>query len=171
MITPDPRPQIQPLLISAYIAIASGVITFLAAFLLPLSGHLFMATLLLSAGFATFAVGELLNHPKQKLITRETVKNNTNPRYHRTRNPCSLGNLFDISGLLLFFISLSYFFFPYWVNFIIWWSGKKTQFGRFLSQFDFLPEPHSGQEIKKWVHLRKKIKYLIQLPRGVTRWT
>ena len=113
MITPDPRPQIQPLLISAYFAIASGIITFLTAFLLPLSGHLFMATLLLSAGFATFAVGELLNHPKQKLITRETVKNNTSSRYHRTRNPCSLGNLFDISGLLLFFISLSYFFFPY----------------------------------------------------------
>jgi hypothetical protein len=113
MITPEPHPQIQPLLISAYAAIVSAIIIFVTALMFPLPEHRFKAILILSAGFATFGIGEFLNHPKQKLITRETVKASKKPRYHRTRNPCSLGNLFDISGLLFLFTSLSYFFFPH----------------------------------------------------------
>jgi hypothetical protein len=113
MMTPEPHPQIQPLLISAYAAVVSGIIIFVTALIFPLPEHRFKAILILSAGFATFGIGEFLNHPKQKLITRESVKTSKRLRYHRNRNPCSLGNLFDISGLLLLFISLSYFFFPH----------------------------------------------------------
>jgi len=110
---PESHTRSRHLLLAAYIAIASGTIIFIAAFVIALPEHLFKGTLILSASFTTFGTGEYLNHPKQKLITQETVKTNKKPKYHRNRNPCSLGNLFDIGGLLLLFIAFSSFFFSY----------------------------------------------------------
>jgi len=113
MTTPESHSQFQPLLIAAYAAFASGITIFIAAFMLTLPEHVFKAVLILSASLAVFATGEFLNHPKQKLITPETVRTNQKPKYHHNRNPCSLGNLFDIGGLILLFVALSAFLFPH----------------------------------------------------------
>jgi len=113
MNSPKSHTQIKPLLIFAYGAFASGGILFISAFMLTLPAHFFKATLILAASFAAIGTGEFLNHPKQKLITQETIQNKSKPQYHHSRNPCSLGNLFDIGGLLLFFIAISSFFFPH----------------------------------------------------------
>ncbi len=112
MTTPESQTRIQPLLIAAYGVFASGIILFIVLFVFSLPGYLFKTILILSISFAAFGTGELLNHPKQKLITRETVQTNQTT-YHHNRNPCILGNLFDIIALLLLFIALSAFFFPH----------------------------------------------------------
>ncbi len=113
MTTPELETPVQPLFIAAYAFFVTGALLFIAAFVLTLPAHLFKSTLILSASFAALSTGEQLNHPRQKLVTRETVQSGQEPQYHRNRNPCSLGNLFDIVGLLLLFIAISSFFFPH----------------------------------------------------------
>jgi len=113
MNTPEQHTPTQPLLIAAYAVFLSAVIIFIAAFIIILPENLFKGILILSASFFSFGTGELINHPKQNLITRKTVQTNQKPQYHRNRNPCALGNLFHIAGLLLLFVALSSFFFPH----------------------------------------------------------
>jgi len=59
-------------------------------------------------------IGEILNHPLQKRLAFND-QNNSGPHatLHRSRNPCGLGNTFDVLALICLFIALSYFFFPY----------------------------------------------------------
>jgi len=113
MITPESHSRIQPLFIAAYGAFVSAIAIIIGAFIFTLPEHFSKALLILSASFAAFGTGEFLNHPKQKLITPETVQSSQKPKYHHNRNPCGLGNLLDISGLILLFIALSAFFFPH----------------------------------------------------------
>ena len=113
MTTPETDTPVQPLFIAACAFFVTAAILFITPFVLALPAYLFKSTLILSASFAALSTGELLNHPKQKLVTRETVKTGQEPQYHRNRNPCSLGNMFDIGGLLLLFIAISSFFFPH----------------------------------------------------------
>jgi hypothetical protein len=60
------------------------------------------------------SIGEWLNHPLQKSFTALDETSDTSlTLIHRRRNPCGLGNVFDVFGLILIFIALSLFFFPY----------------------------------------------------------
>jgi len=113
MTTPESHIQPQLLLISAYTTLVSAIIIVFLALFFFLPGHLFKPLLLLSASLFSLSAGEFLNHPKQRVITQETVKANQEAQYHRKRSPCALGNLFDICGLLLLFVALSAFFFPH----------------------------------------------------------
>lgn len=69
-----------------------------------------------STGFSLLfiAIGEWLNHPLQKSIRSFDENSETaETLIHRKRNPCSLGNVFDVFGLILIFIALSLFLFPH----------------------------------------------------------
>jgi hypothetical protein len=65
----------------------------------------------LAAGLLLVGTGEILNHPLQS----ETTHADHDPpgalqrHHHRRRNPCSLGNLLFIFGMLLLFITLGHF--------------------------------------------------------------
>lgn len=59
-----------------------------------------------------FGAGEILNHPKTPRLSTNTSTPPAATEFCRRRNPCSLGNLFDIGGLLLFFVGLSALLFP-----------------------------------------------------------
>lgn len=58
----------------------------------------------IAAGLLLVGIGEWINHPKQKSVQ---YRDKTNFIFqhvlHRKRNPSSLGNLMEISGLLLIF--------------------------------------------------------------------
>ncbi len=70
--------------------------------ILPLKGML-----LLSSAFIVFGTGEVINHPAGRFFIPRTKESPGYYIYQRRRNSCSLGNLLDIGGLLLFFLALS----------------------------------------------------------------
>lgn len=86
---------------------ASGVVYI---FLAHLPSDIFEGLLYIFLGFIAFGAGEILNHPKTQMITTgkdDDTSSTISKQFHRKRNPCSLGNLFDIGALLLFFVGLS----------------------------------------------------------------
>jgi hypothetical protein len=59
-------------------------------------------------------LGEYLNHPHQEELTLLSPDDTELAKTrHRKRNPCGLGNLLDVLGLIAFFAALALFFFPY----------------------------------------------------------
>lgn len=63
----------------------------------------------LSAAFALFSIGELLNHPRQVDCNfTENEESSLKRVHHRHRNPCALGNLFCFTGLLFLFVALGH---------------------------------------------------------------
>ncbi len=62
----------------------------------------------IGTGLLLIGIGEWINHPLQKSISYEREAEYTFKRFkHRQRKPSGLGNLFEISGLLLTFIGLA----------------------------------------------------------------
>jgi len=61
--------------------------------------------LYLAVGSFLFGIGEILNHPKQ---TADNYTDNSASDlrrvHHWSRNPCPLGNLLDIAGIIFLFI-------------------------------------------------------------------
>lgn len=59
-------------------------------------------------------LGEYLNHPHQEELTLSSPDDTElSKTRHRRRNPCGLGNLLDVLGLIAVFAALALFFFPY----------------------------------------------------------
>lgn len=98
-----------PLLKTALVAlIASPFVAILALTLVDpetQKGLLFLAAGLLLCGF-----GEKLNHPVQTGYTYTGKQSSQLQCFqHRQRNPCALGNLLFIAGMLLFFMGFARF--------------------------------------------------------------
>lgn len=89
-----------------------GVVCLGLSFVLQLEPNIFKGMVYISLAFLAFGTGEIINHPKQRLINPVIGKDATAPQMYRKRNVCSLGNLFDIGALLLFFVGLAALFFP-----------------------------------------------------------
>ena len=91
------------------------------ALMVALSFALFAADILQAKGLRAIGsfclllgLGEYLNHPVQKKQTFDQLHHSTTPTtLHRSRNPCGLGNTFDVLAVICLFLALSYFFFPY----------------------------------------------------------
>ena len=109
--TPEPK-RLPPLFIMACIIFSAGVICLGLTFTLQLNTHTFRGLLYISMALVVFGVGEIINHPKQRVITGESKSDSTHNTLYRRRNVCSLGNLCDIGALLLFFIGLATLLFP-----------------------------------------------------------
>jgi hypothetical protein len=59
-------------------------------------------------------LGEYLNHPHQEELTLSSPDDTELAKTtHRRRNPCGLGNLLDVLGLIAIFAALALFFFPH----------------------------------------------------------
>ena len=69
--------------------------------------------LYLAAGFFLIGIGEIVNHPKQT-AANYTENNNSDLRriHHRSRNPCPLGNLLIIGGIIFLFMAFGHLIFP-----------------------------------------------------------
>jgi hypothetical protein len=95
---------------TSYFILLIGTVGLVYIFLAPPPSDIFKGLLYIFLGFIAFGSGEILNHPKTKLITTGKVDetySTFSKQFHRKRNPCSLGNLCDIGAILLFFIGLS----------------------------------------------------------------
>ncbi|MFW2365131.1 MAG: hypothetical protein ACN4GW_01855 [Desulforhopalus sp.] len=99
--------RLPPLFIAACIIFAAGVACLGLSFTLQLELHIFKGMLYISFSFLTFGIGEIINHPKQRLVISATEKDKLTRQVHRKRSVCSLGNLCDIIALLLFFVGLA----------------------------------------------------------------
>ena len=95
----------------------AGVGILLAALSLTFGPELiFMAKGMRALGLSFFLLGfgEYLNHPRQKKL-HYNEQDDTGPHvtFHRSRNPCGLGNTLDVVALISFCLALGFFFFPY----------------------------------------------------------
>jgi hypothetical protein len=95
------------LYVTSYFIFLTGVTGLIYIFFLHPPSDIFKGLLYIFLGFIAFGAGEILNHPQPPLITTYKDNDTSSKQFHRKRNPCSLGNLFDIGALLLFFIGLS----------------------------------------------------------------
>lgn len=93
-----------------------GGVLLAAVSVTPFPENLLQAIGIRALGFFCLflGIGEILNHPLQKRLAFND-QNNSSPHatLHRSRNPCGLGNTFDVLALICLFVALSYFFFPY----------------------------------------------------------
>lgn len=106
-----PNNRFPPLYIAACILLGVGVAGLGCVFVLQLPSHISQGLLYIFVGFIAFGIGEHLNHPNTTSpVTRRNSRQSQ--QCYRKRNVCSLGNLIDIGGLLLFFVGLSALFFP-----------------------------------------------------------
>ena len=96
--------------------IAAGLLMVALSFVL-LKGDILQAKGFRAIGFfcLLLGLGEYLNHPLQKkqTLTARQGSGPPTPALHRSRNPCGLGNTFDVLAVICLFLALSYFFFPY----------------------------------------------------------
>lgn len=95
--------------------IAAGLFIVAASFAL-FAGDILQAKGLRAIGFCCLllGLGEYLNHPVQKKQAFDQPHDSGIPTtLHRSRNPCGLGNTFDVLAVICLFLALSYFFFPY----------------------------------------------------------
>jgi len=102
----DARNRFPPLYLAACIFLALGIAGLSTLFTLHLPAYIQKGLLYTCLGFISFGAGEMLNHPKTEQLSTDE-ENRAEPNNYRKRNVCSLGNLFDIGALLLFFIGLS----------------------------------------------------------------
>lgn len=101
----------RPLLLKIALAAtaASPLIAVLAIF--EHNPEMQQTLVVVAASLLLIGTGEIINHPLQT----ETLHADQDPpgtlqkRHHRRRNPCSLGNLLFITGMLLFCITLGRF--------------------------------------------------------------
>jgi hypothetical protein len=100
--------RLPSLFIAACILLGIGVVGFGGIFILELPPHISEGFRYIFVGFILFGIGEILNHPK---TTTPTASSGIQ-QVCRRRNVCSLGNLFGIGALLLFFVGLSALLFP-----------------------------------------------------------
>lgn len=102
--------KIPPLLIAAFTSIVSGFVLVVLNIALPLTADTTKSLYSIASGLIILGCGEILNHPRQ--IHLEYVENKSATLRqipHHSRNPCPLGNLMVIIGLLLFFIGIAGF--------------------------------------------------------------
>ena len=103
-------------MIFLFLLMAVGGIAVIAFSLFPMHLGSAFEKGLRAIGFSLLfiAIGEWLNHPVQKSKSAIDESSDTALTIiHRRRNPCGLGNVFDVFGLILVFIALSLFFFPH----------------------------------------------------------
>ncbi len=96
--------------IASYFILLIGIVGLVYIFLVHPVSDIFKGLLYIFLGFIAFGAGEILNHPRPQPVTTGKDGDSSptfSKQFHRKRNPCSLGNLFDIGALLLFFIGLS----------------------------------------------------------------
>ena len=71
-------------------------------------GQYFGGLLQIAAGITLIGIGEWINHPLQKSMTFKDRHNFIFQRiHHRKRNPNSIGNIFEIFGLIMIFTGLA----------------------------------------------------------------
>ncbi|GAB6191251.1 hypothetical protein JCM39068_10000 [Desulfocastanea catecholica] len=104
--------RLPPLYLAAWAIGALGIVGLAGVWLLHPPAHLYTGLVYLSFACIAFGAGEILNHPKPPQLPTEATTPPADRELCRRRNPCSLGNLFDIGGLLLFFVGLSALLFP-----------------------------------------------------------
>jgi len=102
----DVRNRFPPLYLAACIFLALGVAGLTTLLLLHLPAYIQKGLIYTFLGFISFGVGEIINHPKAIRLSSDK-EYTVDAKTLRGRNVCSLGNLFDIGALLLFFIGLS----------------------------------------------------------------
>lgn len=102
--------RLPPLFITACFLLGVGMVCLAGTLVLQPPPHLFKGFMYISLAFVTFGTGEVLNHPKERLIARE--QDTGNQPFYRRRNVCSLGNLCDICALLLLFMGLAALLYP-----------------------------------------------------------
>ena len=108
----DANYRLPPLYLAAWAMGALGIVGLGGVWLLHPPAHLHKGLLYLFFACVAFAAGEILNHPKPAQLTTKEITPPPDAELTRRRNPCSLGNLFDIGGVLLFFVGLSALLFP-----------------------------------------------------------
>ncbi len=102
----DARIRLPPLYLAACISLILGIAGLATLFVLHLPAYVRKGLIYTCLGFVSFGAGEIVNHPRiSRLDSTEDYKEGATTE--RRRNVCSLGNLFDIGALLLFFIGLS----------------------------------------------------------------
>ncbi|MGB3210279.1 MAG: hypothetical protein WBB19_06195 [Desulforhopalus sp.] len=100
------------LYLAAYFFFGIGVAGFICILILQPPSEILKGFLYIFLGLILFGTGEIINHPKTPIITPSQQYASATRHFHYKRNACSLGNLFDIGALLLFFIGLSALLFP-----------------------------------------------------------
>ncbi len=74
-------------------------------------GELFHFFLFSALGLLFIGIGEWINHPLQKSLAFDEEKPSILKKVrHRKRSPIALGNLLEITGLILIFVGLAYLF-------------------------------------------------------------
>ena len=64
--------------------------------------------------FKSFGIGIVVYWSHQEELTRSSPNDTEVAKTtHRKRNPCGLGNLLDVLGLIAIFAALALFFFPH----------------------------------------------------------
>lgn len=101
--------RLPSLYIFACILLGIGVIGTGVIFAMKFHSHISEGLRYIFVGFILFGFGEILNHQK---TTIPSASSGIQEGYRR-RNVCSLGNLFDIGALLLFFVGISTLLFPH----------------------------------------------------------
>lgn len=104
--------RLPPLYLAAWTIGAVGIVGLVAVWVLHPPAQIYTGLLYLFFACIAFGAGEILNHRQTPQITTEATTSPADRELCRRRNPCSLGNLFDIGGLLLFFVGLSAVLFP-----------------------------------------------------------
>ena len=92
--------------------IAAGGIAAAVSFA-PFAGDIFQVKGLRAISFCVLFLGfgEYLNHPVQKKQTfTERHDLDKPPTLHRSRNPCELGNTFDVLAVICLFLAPGLFF-------------------------------------------------------------
>ncbi len=107
----DARNHFPPLFIIACALFGIGVVGLGSTLVLQPDSHILEGFLYIFIGCLAFGAGEILNHPKPRLLTIKD-EHLYSAHFYRKRNPCSLGNLCDIGALILFFIGLSALVYP-----------------------------------------------------------
>lgn len=108
----DANYRLPPLYLAAWAMGALGIVGLGGVLILHPPAQIYTGLLYLFFACVAFGAGEILNHPKPAQLTTNEITPPTDAQLTRRRNPCSLGNLFDIGGLLLFFVGLSALLFP-----------------------------------------------------------
>ncbi len=90
------------------ILLFAGVLSLIWSFVTGPQNLSFNGYRLIASGIVFLGIGEWLNHPRQKAL-EFTSKDNEELRKktHYKRNPSSIGNLFEITALLLICVGIS----------------------------------------------------------------
>jgi hypothetical protein len=104
--------RLPPLYLAAWTIGTLGIVGLGGVWVLHPPVHMYSGLFYLAFACIAFGAGEILNHPQTPQLSTDASASPAGAKLCRRRNPCSLGNLFDIGGLLLFFVGLSSLLFP-----------------------------------------------------------